>query len=311
MRAIDREAKRAESRRLAYEKAAQRMEALEEAADAAAEYEDMLDQLTGAHRVTFKRLDWAGTAERELLAEPLRSMFLEERAQKALADYSPGWFARTFGLAASHRRKLETQLRNAILGDQEAFDLEMRRVSATNAKISFARRMMEHDREAFIDALTKQTDLGKLPFCVEGVDVVFTAEGPLIIRVDGLDVEDLPTQSVSLLQSGKASVKPLSSARIMELHRDNLCSSALRVAIECLQVLPVEQIEVTMLTDILDRGTGHIAPQPVLHVKLSTQAIDVLNLARADAAAVVERLGGTMSWSKKDGFRPIELESAG
>lgn len=311
MRAIDREAKRAESRRIAYERAAQRMEALEAAADAVAEYEDMLDQLTGAHRVGFKQLDWAEVAERELLAGPVRTKFLEERAQKALEDYSPGWFARTLGFAKAQRRKLETRVRDAALRDQIEFDLEVERVSAANAEIDFARKMTAHDREAFIDVLSTRTDLGSLPFCVEGVDVVFAADGRLVIRVDGLDIEDLPTQSVNLLQSGKASIKPLSSARIMELHRDNLCSSALRVGIECLQVLPVDQIEVTMLTDVLDRGTGHIAPQPVLHVKLSAQAIDTLNLARADPAAVVERLGGAMLWSKKDGFKPIEIESAG
>jgi hypothetical protein len=110
---------------------------------------------------------------------------------------------------------------------------------------------------------------------------------------------------VTLLQSGKASVKPLSQGRVLELHRDTICSAAVRAAAECLAALPVETIEVVMRTDLLDRGSGHIGAVPVLWLRATAQALAAVNPPQADA--LVERLGGHWDWSRKEGFRPIRL----
>jgi hypothetical protein len=117
----------------------------------------------------------------------------------------------------------------------------------------------------------------------------------------------MPEQSVTLLQSGKASIKPLAKGKVLELHRDNICSSALRVAMECLQTLPLDAMEVVMHTDLLNPSTGHIQSEPVLYVRVAAQAIEPLNLTRTDAVALVERLGGHFDWSKRDGFRTLNL----
>lgn len=59
MRAIDREAKRAERQRLAYEKAALKLEMLESAAAAVQDYEELIAMLTGAHRIALSPKDWS------------------------------------------------------------------------------------------------------------------------------------------------------------------------------------------------------------------------------------------------------------
>lgn len=66
-----------------------------------------------------------------------------------------------------------------------------------------------------------------------------------------------------------------------------------------------------MLTDILDRGSGHIQSLPVLHLRVTSQALGSLNLPRTQAIAVVERLGAHMDWSKRDGFRAINPAALG
>jgi hypothetical protein len=40
------------------------------------------------------------------------------------------------------------------------------------------------------------------------------------------------------------------------MHRDAICSAALRVAIEFLTTLPLDGVEVLMLTDVLDAATS-------------------------------------------------------
>ena len=165
--------------------------------------------------------------------------------------------------------------------------------------------MVALDRDAIVATVNKVSGFGDLPFCLEGLDLFFTSDGEVVARVDGLDMEDMPTQSVTLLQSGKASVKALSQARILELHQENICSSALRIGMELLRVIPIGSVQVVMETDVLDPATGHIESLPVLSVKIARQAIQSLALERTEAPAVVQRLGAEMVWNSRRGFQPI------
>src|SRR3546814_3525358 len=85
--------------------------------------------------------------------------------------------------------------------------------------------------------------LGDLPFSVEGLDTLFI-DGRVVAVVDGLDLEDMPEESISLLKSGKASVKAIPVGKRHDLHRDAICSAAVRVAIEFMACLTIEAVEV-------------------------------------------------------------------
>lgn len=180
----------------------------------------------------------------------------------------------------------------------------MAAAQARSGEIAAARRVVDRDPDAMVAALDEHSSLGGLPFSVEGVDMRILA-GRTIAIVDGLDLEDMPEETVTLLKSGKASVKNLTAAKRLEMHRDAICAAAIRVAMEFLAVLPIDEVEVLMLTNILDRGTGHIQSLPVLHLRATSQALGALNLPRTLSAAVVERLGAHMEWSKRDGFQAI------
>lgn len=309
MRAIDREAKRSERRRIEYEKSAQKIALLEEAVDAAHQYDHMIRLLTGAHRVAFQPLDWQSLAERPPAPEPEATQDHEEAARRTLTGYSPSWFARQFGFATRKRAKLERAVTHAIEQDRADHERLRAAVQEQNAETDFARRLTALEHDAVAKVVETRSGLGDLPFCVEALDLFFGADRQVIAQVDGLDLDDMPTRSVTLLQSGKASVKPLSPAKIQELHRANICASALRIAIELLQVVPVPMVEVVMETDLLDPATGHIEPKAILSVKVSRQAIASLALERTDALAVVERLGGEMDWNSRRGFAAIANNS--
>lgn len=307
MRAIDRDAKRSARQRMAYEKAAQRQAVLEASSDAAAEYDGMIAALTGSHRITFQRRDWLTTATAPQLPAAARTDAHERTAQNLADSYVPGWFARTFGMEARKRAALETGIEHARQSDDAAFDARRSAVQGRNAEIAAAQRVVAKDHAAIAEALDRHSALGRLPFAVESIDILFTDDDRIIAMVDGLDLEDMPTQSVSLLQSGKASIKAISKGKILELHRDNICSAAIRVALEFLQTLPIETVEVVMHADLLDRATGHIDADPVLYLRATAQALAPLNLARTEAVALVDRLGGHLDWNKRDGFRPLNL----
>lgn len=310
MRAMDRAAKQAERQRAARQQTLHRQAHLNASASAAAEYEEIVEALTGAHRVPLSRVDWLTTATAPDLPMPERRSDGEDAAAARLAEYSPGWFARTFGREQKERDRRADEVTTSRSRDDAAHSAEMAAAKGRNAEIAAARRVVDRDPEAMVAALDEHSALGSLPFSVEGLDTLLM-DGRTIAIVDGLDLEDMPEETVTLLKSGKASVKDLAVGKRIEMHRDAICSAAIRVALEYLAALPIDEVEVLMLTDILDRGSGHIESLPVLHLRATSQALRSLNLPRTQAIAVVERLGAHMDWSKRDGFRAINPAAFG
>lgn len=310
MRAMDRAAKQAERQRMARQQALHRQAHLDASAMAAAEYEEIVEALTGAHRVPLSRVDWLTTATASDVPMPERRSDGEDAAATRLRGYAPGWFARTFGREQKERDRLADEVTTARARDDGAYSAAVAAAMARNAEIASARRVVERDADAMVAALDEHSALGSLPFSVEGIDTLLL-DGRTIAIVDGLDLEDMPQEAVTLLKSGKASVKDLAAGKRIEMHRDAICSAAIRVAMEFLAALPIDEVEVLMLTDILDRGTGHIESLPVLHLRATSQALGSLNMPRTQAVAVVERLGAHMEWSKRDGFRAINPAAFG
>ncbi|MDK2768359.1 MAG: hypothetical protein KYX69_11645 [Sphingomonas sp.] len=310
MRAMDRAAKQAERQRIARQNALHREAMLGASAQAVAEYDEMVEALTGAHRVNLRKRDWLTTATAPDEAPPQRKDTHQQIARANLDAYSPGLLDMVFRRQARTMAALADKVEAARAQDEEAHARAVEAAAGRNAQAAAARRVQERDPDAMVAALEEHSDLGRLPFSVEGIDTMFL-DGRIIAVVDGLDLEDMPEESVTLLKSGKASFKALAAGKRLELHRSAICSAALRVAIEFLGTLPLDEVEVLMLTDLLDAATGHLDGAPVLHVRVTEQALKAVNLGRTDAYALVERLGGHMSWSRREGFREINAAAFG
>jgi hypothetical protein len=305
LRAIEREARRAERQRLLIEKARAKQALLDASAAAADEYEHVVDVLTNAHRIQFERKDWAVIADQVAPIDPPPDSSRERVAAAAVDAYRPGWFARTFGLADRHRCRLVAAVETARAEDIAAHERALAEVAKLRNSIEFAQSLIKLRPDAILSAVQQHANLKTA--AVESVSVLSIATRVIGV-VGSLDVDDMPNQAVNLLQSGKASVKALSASKRLELHRDNVCSSAIRIAAELLRVVPVESVEVLMHSDLLDSATGHISPQPIFYARVAAQALSAMNLSRADPFPLAERLGGHFTWNRKSGFQPIKLQ---
>lgn len=304
LRAMERDARRAERQRLLHEKAMAKQAMLDASADAASAYQQLIEILTGSHRVPFKRRDWSAAANKPWPADAERRDTQERAAKTAAESYTPSWFARTFGFEKRQRAQLEKAIIDARSADDSAYRAEQDRIAAQRREIEFAQSVIALKADAVTAVINDHAGLDETG--LEGVSILAIG-GRVIAVVDGMEFDDMPTQSISLLQSGKASVKPLPRSKALELHRDNLCSSAVTVAAAFLRVLPVDAVEVVVETDLLDPATGHIEPQPVIYLRATAQALENVNLLNAEPAPLAERLGAHMTWSRKDGFRPINI----
>nr|WP_294810179.1 hypothetical protein [uncultured Sphingomonas sp.] len=295
---------------MALQQADHRQAVLDASSDAAAGYDDLIRALTGAHRITFFRRDWLTTATRSPVTDPERRDDAERHAEACLSGFEPGWLTRLLRREEKVRQRLAAAIPHARAQDDADHDTRLFAASDENALIAAAQRVVGLEPDAVFEALEEHSGLSDLPFCVEGIDTMLI-DRRVIAVVDGLDLEDMPEESVTLLKSGKASVKALAVGKRLELHREAICSAAVRVALAYLSTLPIDEVEVLMLTDILDRGTGHITAEPVLYLRVAVQAVQALNLTRTEGGALVDRLGGHLDWNKRDGFRAINAAAFG
>ncbi len=277
---------------------------LDASADAADAYDRFIHLLIDAHRIPFERRDWTTIAAAASPPDAVRTPDHENVAAGALARYRPGWFEEVLGIANRKRARLAAAITRARALDDETFAEAKGKIAARRKEIEFARSVLAREHPAMTKAIGLHGDFTGT--AIEGVKVVYL-DGRVIAVVDGFEVDDLPTNTIRLLQSGKISTKPLPMSKIFELHRDTICSSALRVAAEFLKILPLNIVEVVVHCDLLDRSSGHINARPVFYVLVAAQALSNLNLELADPAPLAERLGADFEWNKREGFHGIDL----
>lgn len=308
MRAIDREARKSKRRREIYAKAAAKHAMLQASARAANQYEDLVSLLCEGHKTTFKRSAFAMLATEKWPEDPVFDDVKERAARQAFETYVPGWFARTFRLANGKRKRLEAAIEKAKLNDKDDHAERIEATARRRDDIQAAKALVNLQPEAVAKAVSKHVDMSEIAVETLSVSVV---DGRIVALLDALEIDDMPDEAVTLLQSGKASTKAIPAGKRQELHRDNICSSALRAAIDLLQVLPVDALEVISQTDILDAGTGHITAEPVLYMRVTAQALASVNPKQTEPVALAERLGATFNWTRKSGFRAIDLTAFG
>ena len=292
LRAIERDAQRREKLRVAHM-----------AADAAGAYAELIRGLVEAHRVAFSRRDWSLGREQPG-AEPLRTNAAEGAAVATRDAYRPGALSRALGIAGGRRARLERAVGRAREADERAHREACEAVGARNARIAAEAAVIALESGPVMDVVEALSAEARLPIALTGLSLEFGGEH-LVALADCVDVDGLPDERVTLLQSGKASVKPLAKARIHELHRDTACALAARMAVEILQALPVETVDIVVNCNLLDRGSGMLERRPVLSLRATAQAIATVNLDRADPSLLIEHLGGRFAWTKRDGFAAL------
>ncbi|MFN3537918.1 MAG: hypothetical protein ACK4Y4_10765, partial [Brevundimonas sp.] len=227
LRAMERESRRAERQRYLHQQAVAKQTLLDSSAQMVADYEGLIDHLTRCHQIPFSRRDWAEEAALSEPADPEPRNAREQAAAAIEAAYRPNWFENSLGLAARKRELLKTAIVDARQADRAAHISACEQAKAQRSAIIFAKSVLALRSDALIEAVRQHANLNAA--AIEAVNIR-AVNGRVIVVADALEVEDMPTESVSLLKSGKASYKQLTQRKVLELHRDNVCSSAIRVA---------------------------------------------------------------------------------
>ena len=90
-----------------------------------------------------------------------------------------------------------------------------------------------------------------------------------------------------------------------EIYQDYVASCALRVAGDMFSILPIEEIYVTCLTDMLNPQTGHMEETPILSVQFVRDTFGRLNLDQLDPSEAMRNFHHEMKFTKGKGFAPV------
>jgi hypothetical protein len=310
IRAAERDAKRRQRELQRQAKEIAKMEELDRAAHEVAAHENQLALLTSVHLQHNEEVDWSSMASDSAPNQPDRHRIEENQARQTLKQYKPSLIDRTFGREAKQREKLRNNLDIAIESDEAQYNEALKKYQSDyidwKQTTELAKRVIAGEGKALIEAVEQLdpfSDISEL-----GAEITLTVPDRHFVDVEVKihSSEIIPTESKSLLQSGKLSVKRMPKGQFFELYQDYVCSCVWRIATEIHAILPVEGAIISAKDELLNTATGHIELTPILSVYVPRKTLQRINLERIDPSDALTNFVHNMLFQKTKGFEPVQ-----
>jgi len=301
MRAAERDAERARKQEL-------REQIADDAAEAVADWEDHLQQLTSLHIDLGDAIDWKTIATSARPAEPRTSSKHADNAQQDLATFKPGMFDFLGGGSAKKRGRLEVVVASAPDRDRADYDDAVRAHAAAVMEwendTKMARRLLSGDDEAIKDVIVEMQTLTKEGLI--GTSISFGINDGIVHAKADVHSEDIiPKFRRKQLASGRLSETNMPVGQFNELYQDYVASVALRVAGDLFHLLPQDEVYVTCLSEMLNPQSGHQEMTPVLSVQFVRETFKGLRLDTIDPSDAMRNFNHAMNFKKTKGLARV------
>lgn len=308
-RRVERESVRRHREYVREQKFADKLAQLAAARDAVAAYENYVALLQSIHRDCGPPIDWAALRDAPEPRPLGLSHTAETRAKQALAAYEPSFIDRLLGRVERRRQDLENAVEAARADDASAYQNALgehaRRRTAWAESRELAGKVLAGDADAWQAAIESVAPFDELTQLGARVSWEIGPGTALQVSVHVNGDEIVPSESRSLLQSGKLSVKRLSQGQFNELYQDYVCGCGVRVAREAFALLPAETVFVTALADLLNSATGHVETVPIMSAVIPRQTLARLNVLATDASDSLRNFVHRMDFKKTRGFAAV------
>lgn len=287
-----------------------KQQVMDDAQEAAEEYEAYVAALVNLHADGVDSVDWQAKSRAESPPPPMRSDAHEIKARTAYDKYRPSIMDKILGRKDRRLAELRMAIESAKQRDEDDYKRDhaayLTRLQDLEAEKSLADALLSFDSQAFLetiedaDPFSAISGLGsKIEFSVPHPGIV-TA----ILHTHGDTI--IPKQSVSLLKSGKISVRDIPKSQFNKLHQDHVCSAMLRIARDLFALLPARATLVIAKDELLDASTGHHVEMPIASFFLPRETFTKLNLEKIDPSDACERFLHAMNFKPTTGFRTSE-----
>ena len=271
-------------------------------------HEALIARLTEAHKIDFKRIDWAEIEARGPVMPAIARDAVSAAARKRLQDYRPTLFEHLLGLERERRRELTDKVVEAARIDAELWARAKAEAEAQNRMLALASDVRALKPEAIAGVLKANGAAAALKELVEGLSLRAEA-GRFVAQLDLIEYDALPDETCK--PAGPTAVYAvMPDAERRQLQLAYVASVALRAAVEVLQSAPVESVDVVARL-CRPGGLAEADLEPVIHVKVPALAFAKLQLKKLNAAPALAAFGARMDWAEARGFAPIDLAEVG
>lgn len=298
---------RENSRHLA---ALEKIEAKDQAASAVRQFEDYIKRLTSIHCTCSPDTDWPSRAVASPPPKPHFTSKNENAARRNLDCYKPTLLARLFNKVEKEKQILEGLVERGKQEDERSFSQESEKYQRDlvdhQDETTFATRVLAHETDALLEALRLFEPLSSIGLLGEHLAIKFPAPNVVAVELNVHGEEVIPKDRVKLLASGRASVKPMPKGEYHRLYQDHVCSAGLRVAREMLAFLPVTEVIVTAVDELLDPSTGLLQRTAILSFRAPRETMARLKFDALDPSDSMRNFLTNMEFNAVNGFRRIE-----
>lgn len=307
-RRYEREAKRTQRLLEQQQNQLEKMEEQERARYEVQVYENYLEVLQSIHRDCGNSWDWESIRASAPPARPLKSDTLETAAQEVLDGYKPTTADKVLRRADAKRQELAKAVEDARLEDEAAFQEALAEHEEELAQwqiiTEIAGKILADKPEAHLEAISEIDPFSEIEQLGSNLD--FRFHGNLVeVTLRVRDENIIPSETKTLLKSGKVSVKPMAKSRFYALYQDYVCGAVLRVARELFALLPIEMVLVTAVGSLLNTQTGHREDHPILSVAVPRKTLDILNFDTLDPSDAMRNFVYRMNFKKTSGFAQV------
>jgi hypothetical protein len=308
-RRIEREQQHRRRELLKQHQQLEKLLAHQQAALEVATYENHIDLLTSVHKDCGEGWDWQQIKNSPPPTKPEYSSELELTRRKREAQHQPGLVDRLRRRTESKRAASQKAIEEASAADQNRHAVAMAEYQAKRADwealVHISQGVLSGELSAFKEALQEISPFQEIHELGRSVQLNFNpryAEATITLH----SIDHIPTESKSLLRTGKVSLKRMSASAVNELYQQHCCSCLLRAARELFVVLPFEYVYANGLTELLNPRTGHKELGVILSVCIPPATFEKLNLEAIEPGEAMRNFIHRMDFTKARRFAVVD-----
>ncbi len=306
---IDRESKRKYRELEKRQKERQKMEELEQAKYDVEVYENYIEQIQSLHKEGSEKIDWIALKNEQAPIEPLLEYTKKQEAEFIYNNFKPNFFHKIFKRVEKKKQSLLKKVEEAKNIDEQNYEQNKinfkKEFNEWKEQVELATKILNNQEEAFLDVIKQLNPFDEINNL--GTKLEFKLNNNhLYIDLNVHSQNIIPTESRSLLKSGKLSLKNIPKSLYNEIYQDYVCSAILRVAREIFALLPINKIIISAEDELLNKSTGHTELLPILSVLIYRETFENLNLNLIDTSDSMINFVHNMDFKKTTGFKIID-----
>lgn len=287
-----------------------KMKEIEQNEEAAQCFDDYVEKIQNLHKECKSYYNWNQIKNSREPSKPIDAAKNTNIALQYIELYKPSLMDKLLKRVEKKTAQLNADLEAARKKDAEIYKKAIKeyneKVEEHKERVALATSILEKDIEAYkiaIEELSPLEELTELGVSVQYPEVTQTKVKVIILHSND---DIIPKQQISLLKSGKLSIKDMTISKRNELYQDYICSAALRVARELFSLLPIDTVLLNVKSYMLNTVTGEMDFQTVLSVQFLRKTMEEINFDRIDPSDSMRNFIHNMNYKKTQGMLPVE-----